>query len=769
MNDWEWNESDQAQASRLQSRLPGQVFDSHAHVYRLTSLASCPGELLEAGPAVAGAAEWRLHVERQLGRGRLCGGLLMPFPYKGADVIALNRELLEVLEDAPDCRGGMLVAPEMARADAEELLASEKVAGFKPYHLMAKQEPTFQAPIDSYLPLWTWELADERGLLIVLHMVRDRALADPANQDEIRAKCRSYPNARLVLAHAARGFHAPNTIEAIHTLRGLDNVWFDTSGICEAAALSAILREFGPRKLMWGSDFPVSEKRGKCVTVGDNFAWIKPPRVDVYETAPEVHCLPVGLESIRAVLEAAEAFGLNEADLEDIFRDNARRLLGLKQPDTGAGQALYEHAKRRIPAGTHLLSKRPEMMAPNQWPPYVRECRGCEVWDLDGHHYYDFGINSIGTAILGGRDPDVTRAVQRQINLGAMSTLNPPAEVELADRLCEIHPWAECVRLARTGGEMAAVAVRIARATTRRSKIAVCGYHGWSDWYLAANLGETDALDGHLLKGLDPLGVPRELRGTVFTFTFNNRAQLQEIIAGHGTELAAVIMEPCRYEDPEEGFLDFVREAAHEAGALLIFDEITIGWRRIFGGSHLLLGVNPDMALFAKTLGNGHPIAACIGTEAAMAGGRTSFISSSYWTEGVGPAAALATLDKMQKVNIVEHVDRMGTLIRETIQAAAEKHSVSLKLKGYACVPVFAFEHPEMQALKTLYTQLMLEHGILAGTLIYVTYAHNEENIGIFAKALDNVFPQLAEAIAKDDIKSRLKGPVAHTGFQRLL
>ncbi len=225
--------------------------------------------------------------------------------------------------------------------------------------------------------------------------------------------------------------------------------------------------------------------------------------------APLCRLLPVGVESMRALLTAATELGLTAEDRQDIFADNARRLLGLLPESGTLTQELYRHAKERMPGGVQLLSKRPEMLAPEQWPAYFREARGCEVWDLDGRHYYDLSTNGIGACLLGFRDPDVTAAVQRRISLGSMCTLNAPEEVELADLLCAIHPWAEQVRFARGGGEACAVAVRIARATTDRSVVAICGYHGCQDWYLAANLGESDALRGHLLPGLSPIGVPR--------------------------------------------------------------------------------------------------------------------------------------------------------------------------------------------------------------------------------------------------------------------
>ena len=437
---------------------------------------------------------------------------------------------------------------------------------------------------------------------------------------------------------------------------------------------------------------------------------------------------------------------------------------------TSQTQALYQHAKQRIPGGTQLLSKRPEMFAPDVWPAYYREARGCEVWDLDGRHYFDMTHNGVGSCLLGYADPDVTRAVTDRIQRGSMCTLNSPEEVKLADALCEIHPWAEQVRFARCGGEACAVAVRIARATTDRSVVAICGYHGWQDWYLAANLGAEDALRGHLLPGLAPLGVPRELRGTALTFTYGDRAGFEAILAEQGDRLAAVIMEPCRYRDPEPGYLDYIRDRAHQHGALLIFDEITIGWRLCHGGSHLRLGVAPDMAVFAKALGNGHPIGAVIGTKQAMDGAQNSFISSTYWTEGVGPTAALATIQKLKKENVTAHVARIGTLMQEAWRAVGKKHRLPVKVgEGYPCLAHFAFDHEQANALKTAFTTRMLRHGFLAGTAIYPTLAHTESIVAQYAEALDTVFAELASALDQGRVADLLEGPPAHQGFKRLL
>ena len=767
---WTWTKLDAQVSRELRGFLPEAVFDAHAHLYRVADLPASKRGLFAQGPARATRAVWRRRVGDIVGARRLAGGLFFPVPQAGMDIQAANQFVVQQLDGAAGSKALVLVTPDCSPQRVEDSLKDARVAGFKPYHVFSTHRPTFQAPLKSYLPEWAWELAHARGLVIMLHMVRDRALADPRNQREIRRMCETHPGARLVLAHAARGFHAPNTVRGLPALRGLQNVWFDSSGVCESAALKAILQDFGPRRLLWGSDFPVSHRRGKCVTVGDQFAWINPERVDDYATAPPCHTLLVGLESLRALREAADEFGLSDEDLRDVFCDNARRLLGLKPESGTRTQDLYRHGKERIPGGTQLLSKRPEMFAPDQWPAYFHEARGCETWDLDGRHYYDLSINSVGACLLGFRDPDVTRAVQRRIQLGSMASLNPPEEVELADLLCQMHPWAQKVRCARTGGEAAAVAIRIARATTDRSVVAICGYHGWHDWYLAANLGQDDSLRGHLLPGLNPLGVPRELRGTAFTFTYNNRQELLNILAQHGDRLAAVIMEPCRYHDPEPGFLEFVRDQAHQAGALLIFDEITIGFRLCRGGSHLKFGVHPDLALFAKTLSNGHPMAAVIGTAPAMEGAHTSFISSAYWTESVGPAAAVATLKKMLRLDVPAHVARMGTRAMESWRRHGAACGLPVVVEdGYPCLAHFKFDHPQADALRTLFTQLMLERGFLAGLLFFPTLAHTEQVMSLYDEAVGEAFGEIARALERGEVQSRLKGPVAHSGFRRLL
>lgn len=253
------------------------------------------------------------------------------------------------------------------------------------------------------------------------------------------------------------------------------------------------------------------------------------------------------------------------------------------------GQELYKRAKEIIPGGTQLLSKRPEMFLPDQWPAYYSRAKGCEVWDLDGNHYYDMSLMGVGANVLGYAYEPVDDAARHAIASGGMCTLNAPEEVELAELLLELHPWADMVRYAKAGGESMSVAVRIARAFTQKDIVLVCGYHGWHDWYLAANLVKGDPLAGVHLKGLEPAGVPKELAGSNLIFHYNRLDEFRKLMKENRGQIAAVIMEPIRNDYPQGKFLTEIRNMTANEGIPLIFDEISSGFRMCCGGSHLVL------------------------------------------------------------------------------------------------------------------------------------------------------------------------------------
>lgn len=432
------------------------------------------------------------------------------------------------------------------------------------------------------------------------------------------------------------------------------------------------------------------------------------------------------------------------------------------------GQELYRRARKRIPGGTQLLSKRPEMFLPEQWPSYYSRAKGADVWDLDGQKFIDMSYMGIGACVLGYADEDIDQAVKEAIDAGTMTTLNCPEEVELADLLCELHPWADMVRYTRAGGEALSVAVRIARARTGRDRVAFCGYHGWHDWYLAANLFEKDALGGHLLTGLEPSGVPSQLTGTALPFHFNQIEELEQLLGDRREEFGAIVVEPVRNFDPQSGFLERIKEIAEEIGAVLIFDEVTSGFRLNTGGVHMVYGVSPHLAVFAKAIGNGYPMAAIIGVGDVMQAAQDSFISSTFWTEKIGPVAALATIRKHRDLNVANHLIKSGEKIQQSWRKAAERAGLAVTITGIPPLAHFSFDYPNGLAMRTLFTQMMLERGFLATAAFYASYAHRDTHIAGYSAAVDESFAGLAVAVERDEVEKLLKGPVAHAGFYRL-
>lgn len=760
--------------THLRDFVPSNAFDAHAHLYDLRHIVPTSVHSQISGSPEVDHSVLVSCMQRWMGDSVVCDGLYFPYPVASLDCTTANTFLANTLRDQPGSRGLMVIRPEDDPASVEAILQLHGFVGFKVYHVFAARPDSFYAEQGEFLPEWAWDLADQHDLAIMMHMVLPEALSDQRNQRYIVDHCRRYPGAKLILAHAARGFNARHTVDGIASLRGLENVWFDTSAICESAAFEAILQTFGVTRLMYGSDFPVSELRGRCVSVGDGFYWLHDDNArwdDYLHASPQL----VGIESLLALQQACQRLHLLDRDIERLFADNARQMLAIDTiPNGEQGQQLYREAKIVIPGGTQLLSKRPEMFAPDTWPAYFEQAIGCEVVDTDGRTFIDMSHCGILSCILGYADPDVNAAVIRRVQLGSMSTQQTADEVELARLLTDIHPWADQARFTRSGGEAMAAAVRIARAATGKSRLAVCGYHGWHDWYLAANLSDsfddpTDALDGHLLPGLAPNGVPSQLAGTVSTFQYNCPDHLDAAIRSANGDLAAIVMEPTRSIDPQERFLEAVREGADRAGAVLIFDEISSGWRLCPGGAHLLFGVDPDLAAFAKGMSNGFAMGAVIGRHSVMEAAQTSFISSTYWTEGVGPAAAVAAIKKMQQIDVPAHLRRLGEQVLQGWQMLGDKHRLPVVISGRPAACVLGFDHPQNAALLTLLTTRMLDRGFLASANCSLTLAHQDHHVQRYLTALDDVFAELADAMQNNNIEQQLNGPVKHTGFQRLV
>lgn len=462
---------------------------------------------------------------------------------------------------------------------------------------------------------------------------------------------------------------------------------------------------------------------------------------------------------------------------QDLYRMNSEPDKMTSEPadegedvhDRRSGIRLWQEAKSKIPGGSQLLSKRSEMFAPGQWPSYYSSASGVEVVDLDGNTYVDMSIMGVGACVLGYSDDDVNRQVHQVVDSGSMCTLNPPEEVELADRLLEIHPWADMVRYGRTGGEAMSIAIRLARASTGEDPIAFCGYHGWHDWYLAANLDTTEHLEGHLLPGLDPKGVPSGLEGTALPFHYNEFEELKEI--AQETDLGAIVVEPIRYHGPRDDFLENIRMLADELEVPLIFDEITAGFRTTVGGAHEQFGVTPDVVVYGKAIGNGYPMAAIVGTENVMDEAQESFVSSTFWTERIGPVAALATIEKLSREEVPDHLRRIGTSIMDGWERLADENGLDLNIKtrDIPALATFEFAYDDIgQAAKTLFTQEMLKRGYLASTSVYVSYSHTSDHVSEYLDAVDQTFARIGSNVSEGTVEDALEGPVAHSKFERL-
>jgi glutamate-1-semialdehyde 2,1-aminomutase len=431
-----------------------------------------------------------------------------------------------------------------------------------------------------------------------------------------------------------------------------------------------------------------------------------------------------------------------------------------------AGQKLWLKAKNIIPGGNQLLSKRAELFLPNLWPAYYTKAKGCSIWDLNNNHFYDFAGMGVTACILGYADNSVDKAVKNAIDNGSMSTLNSHEEVELAEKLIEIHPWAEMARFARTGGEACSIAIRIGRASSGKDHIAFCGYHGWHDWYLSANLSESENLNKQLLPGLNTNGVPKELSGTAHPFFYNDIDSFYDVFTKYGESIGTIIMEPQRGLQPQNGFLKKIRDFATKNNIVLIFDEVTSGFHNNLGGLHMTLNVNPDIVIFAKAMGNGFPISAVIGKRSVMDSAQDTFISSTMWTERVGFTAALASIKKMEKYSVQKKLVKYGVKIKKGWEKAANETGLNIDTTSLDSIPYFSFNYKNAIELLTFFNQEMLKRGFLTNAGTATTYAYTPEIINNYLENVTAVFK-----IIKDfecNVSMSLKGPVKHTTFARL-
>jgi glutamate-1-semialdehyde 2,1-aminomutase len=384
---------------------------------------------------------------------------------------------------------------------------------------------------------------------------------------------------------------------------------------------------------------------------------------------------------------------------------------------------LYERANRVIPGGSNLFSKRPELYCPGQWPSHFWKADGAFLWDLQGRKYLDMSTSGIGACVLGYADPDVDNAVKAAISRGVVSSLNCPEEVDLAERLIELHPWADMVKFTRSGGEAMAVAVRIAQAYSEHEGVIQLhgSYHGW-----------------HI----------------------NNPLTGEAFVSHDGSDdIAAVLIEEGRNGPYDLEFAQCIHpDFLGDTVAAVVADEITTGFRFGPGGAHITAGFEPDIAVFGKALANGYAMGAVIGKRDVMMAAEKTFISSTSWTERIGPVAALATIQKFQDNGVHKHLEVMGRAVQECWKECANRAGLDVTVTGPPALSHLVFPSRE---LETLFTQEMLKFDILATNLFYPTYAHRFEHVEAYGSAVRGVFERLA---SKNPPK--LEGPVRVTGIR---
>ena len=419
---------------------------------------------------------------------------------------------------------------------------------------------------------------------------------------------------------------------------------------------------------------------------------------------------------------------------------------------TKSGVSLYKYAKTIIPGGTTLFSKRSELHLPDKWPAYFIKAKKINVWDLKGSKYLDM-FCAVGTSVLGYSNEQVNKSVTENIHKGNMTTLNCPEEVYLSNEIIKHHPWASMAKFTRGGGEANTLAIRIARAYTKKQTVAFCGYHGWHDWYLSANINSKKNLDEHLMSGLNYEGIPENLKNTSFPFQYNDFEYLTKLI--NKKNIGIIKMEVMRNIKPKNNFLQKVRNICNKKKIILIFDECTTGYRENMGGIHLNFRINPDLAIFGKALGSGFAINAIIGKKKIMQKSENTFISSTFWGERVGYTAALSSIKEFERLKIFKIIKKNGKIIKNIWTSISKKHKIPIKIMGTNAIPSFEFINNHLQN-KTYLTQEMLKEEILATNLVYVNIFHNQKNLKKYAKVLDRIFHNISSKNIKKLLNSKI-------------
>ena len=432
---------------------------------------------------------------------------------------------------------------------------------------------------------------------------------------------------------------------------------------------------------------------------------------------------------------------------------------------------LYGRAAELIPGRTQLISRRSSQFAHGVSPIYAERAKGSRFVDVDGNEFIDW-INAVTAVILGHADDVVDSAVKEQIDRGSIYTVNSALEIELAEILIETIPSAEMVRYTKGGGEACAVAARIARGTTEREKILICGYHGWHDWYQAANFQANPETGEFPFAGIEPTGVPRGLEGSVLPFTYGDPEMVEALLQENVGEGAAIMMEPARGQLPPAGYLERIVELAHQHGALVIFDEVSCGWRFRIGGIQSEVGVTPDMTVVAKAMSNGYPMGAVVGSREAMEPAGRMFVSSSYWSDNVGLAASVATITELKRRDSERRFRELGGAVRTRLERAISDVGIDARVIGLETAPAISVDAPDADATKkiaTLFCQEMARRGIYCHLGFQSTLAHTQEDIDITGEAATEVLGIVKGGLDHGDLDSLIECDASKEPFRRLV